>query len=94
MKEAAYYVHPSACVDEPCHIGTGTRIWHFCHVMQDARIGERCVYGPGPARVRQASEVCVQGCRVVTGWNPNTVRLKLGFEPFEFFAGEISVVLA
>ena len=45
MTEDAYYVHPSACVDEPCHIGTGTHIWHFCHVMQDARIGERCVLG-------------------------------------------------
>lgn len=45
MTENAYYVHPSAYVDEPCRIGTGTRIWHFCHVMQDARIGERCVLG-------------------------------------------------
>ena len=26
-------------------IGTGTKIWHFSHVMKGARIGERCVIG-------------------------------------------------
>lgn len=40
-----YSVHPSACVDEPCAIGAGTRIWHFSHVMAGARIGERCTLG-------------------------------------------------
>ena len=35
----AYYVHPSAYVDEPCVIGTGTKIWHFCHVMLGAHLG-------------------------------------------------------
>jgi UDP-2-acetamido-3-amino-2,3-dideoxy-glucuronate N-acetyltransferase len=41
----AYYVHPSAYVDEPCSIGAGTKIWHFCHVMAGAHIGERCILG-------------------------------------------------
>jgi len=41
----AYYVHPSAYVDEPCTIGAGTKIWHFCHVMPGARLGERCILG-------------------------------------------------
>ena len=40
-----FFVHPSACVDEPCTIGAGTRIWHFCHVMSGARIGRDCVLG-------------------------------------------------
>ncbi len=40
-----YFVHSSAYVDEPCEIGQGTKIWHFCHVMPHARIGERCVLG-------------------------------------------------
>ena len=40
-----YYAHPSAYVDEPCTIGAGTKIWHFCHVMQGACIGERCILG-------------------------------------------------
>lgn len=40
-----YYVHPSAYVDGPCSIGKGTKIWHFCHVMPGARIGENCILG-------------------------------------------------
>lgn len=41
MSERPYSVHPSAYVDEPCIIGAGTRIWHFCHVMAGAVIGEQ-----------------------------------------------------
>lgn len=40
-----YYVHPSAYVDDPSIIGQGTKIWHFCHVMAHAHIGEGCVLG-------------------------------------------------
>ena len=50
------YVHPSAYVDEPCTIGAGTKIWHFCHVMPRARIGERCVLGQN---VMIASDVVI-----------------------------------
>jgi UDP-2-acetamido-3-amino-2,3-dideoxy-glucuronate N-acetyltransferase len=45
MSDQAYYVHPSAYIDAPCEIGAGTKIWHFCHVMPHARIGERCILG-------------------------------------------------
>ena len=45
MTEHNYYVHPSAYVDEPCQIGKGTKIWHFCHIMPHAQIGEACVLG-------------------------------------------------
>jgi UDP-2-acetamido-3-amino-2,3-dideoxy-glucuronate N-acetyltransferase len=40
-----YFVHESAYVDQPCEIGKGTKIWHFSHVMKDARIGENCILG-------------------------------------------------
>lgn len=40
-----YFAHESAYVDQPCEIGRGTKIWHFCHVMKGARIGERCILG-------------------------------------------------
>lgn len=40
-----YFVHESAYVDEPCKIGEGTKIWHFCHVMVGAKIGRECVLG-------------------------------------------------
>jgi UDP-2-acetamido-3-amino-2,3-dideoxy-glucuronate N-acetyltransferase len=42
---SAFSAHSSACIDEPCEIGAGTRIWHFCHVMSGARIGRACVLG-------------------------------------------------
>lgn len=45
MTERGWYVHPTAIIDEPCIIGAGTRIWHFCHVMANACIGERCILG-------------------------------------------------
>ena len=45
MSERGYFVHPTAVIDEPCSIGEGTKIWHFCHVMRGARIGERCILG-------------------------------------------------
>ncbi|MCG3174840.1 MAG: UDP-4-amino-4-deoxy-L-arabinose--oxoglutarate aminotransferase [Myxococcota bacterium] len=40
-----YFAHESAYVDEPCEIGEGTKIWHFCHVLKNARIGRNCVLG-------------------------------------------------
>ena len=45
MSERAYYVHPTSCVDEPCTIGDGTKIWHFSHVMADSVIGRECTIG-------------------------------------------------
>jgi UDP-2-acetamido-3-amino-2,3-dideoxy-glucuronate N-acetyltransferase len=43
--DKAYFAHESAYVDEGCRIGRGTKIWHFCHVMKGAVIGERCILG-------------------------------------------------
>lgn len=40
-----YFVHPSSFVDEGAEIGSGTKIWHFCHVMSRARIGQNCNIG-------------------------------------------------
>ena len=40
-----YYKHESAYVDEPCEIGDGTKIWHFSHVMKNARLGTNCILG-------------------------------------------------
>jgi UDP-2-acetamido-3-amino-2,3-dideoxy-glucuronate N-acetyltransferase len=40
-----YFVHDSAYVDEGAVVGAGTKIWHFCHVMPGAVIGEQCSLG-------------------------------------------------
>jgi len=39
------YIHPSSFVDEGARVGAGTKVWHFCHVMPGAVIGERCNLG-------------------------------------------------
>ncbi|MBX2815833.1 MAG: N-acetyltransferase [Saprospiraceae bacterium] len=41
----SYFVHDSAVVDEGARIGIDTKIWHFCHVMGQASIGQGCSLG-------------------------------------------------
>jgi len=45
VPDQSIYIHPTAVIDEGCKIGRGTKIWHFCHVMDTAIIGENCVLG-------------------------------------------------
>jgi UDP-2-acetamido-3-amino-2,3-dideoxy-glucuronate N-acetyltransferase len=40
-----YFVHESSYVDDGAVVGSGTKIWHFSHVMPGAKIGERCILG-------------------------------------------------
>lgn len=40
-----YFAHETAVVDEGCEIGSGTKIWHFSHIMPNCKIGERCNIG-------------------------------------------------
>jgi UDP-2-acetamido-3-amino-2,3-dideoxy-glucuronate N-acetyltransferase len=58
-----YSAHETAVIDKGCKIGSGTKIWHFSHVMTGAVIGENCnigqnvVVSPG---VKLGSNVKVQ----------------------------------
>ena len=45
MNEPPYFAHESAYIDDGAEIGAGTKIWHFCHVMPGATLGERCILG-------------------------------------------------
>ncbi len=40
-----YFKHESAYVDEGAIVGSGTKIWHFCHVQSGASIGNNCILG-------------------------------------------------
>ena len=40
-----FFVHETALLDEPVTIGTGSRIWHFSHILSDTSIGANCVIG-------------------------------------------------
>jgi UDP-2-acetamido-3-amino-2,3-dideoxy-glucuronate N-acetyltransferase len=44
-KTPSYFVHPTACVDEGSEIGSGTKIWHFSHIMPRSLIGKNCNLG-------------------------------------------------
>lgn len=39
------YVDLTAIVDKDVKLGSGTKIWHFVHIMKDAEIGEDCIFG-------------------------------------------------
>jgi UDP-2-acetamido-3-amino-2,3-dideoxy-glucuronate N-acetyltransferase len=57
-----FWAHETAVIDQPATIGEGTRIWHFCHVMTGARIGQRCVLGQN---VFVASHAVIgNGCKI------------------------------
>lgn len=43
--EQSYSTHSSAVIDSTCEIGRDTKIWHFSHVMDGAKIGARCNIG-------------------------------------------------
>jgi len=45
MPDEKYFLHQTSIVDEGAQIGEGTKIWHFSHIMKDARIGKKCVLG-------------------------------------------------
>lgn len=42
---ADVFVHESSYVDDGAVLGTGTKVWHFSHIMSGAVIGERCNLG-------------------------------------------------
>lgn len=57
-----YFAHKSAVVDIDTQIGTGCKIWHFCHILSgtvlgnDVSVGQNCVIGPN---------VCIgKGCKI------------------------------
>jgi UDP-2-acetamido-3-amino-2,3-dideoxy-glucuronate N-acetyltransferase len=40
-----YFAHPTAVIDEGCHIGNNVKIWHFSHIMPNCTIGDDCNIG-------------------------------------------------
>ena len=40
-----YFAHETAIINPKAKIGSGTKIWHFSHIMQNCIIGEKCNIG-------------------------------------------------
>ena len=40
-----FFAHSSAILDEGCTIGDNSKIWHFCHIMPKAVLGQGCNLG-------------------------------------------------
>ncbi len=53
----SYSVHESAVIDHNVTIGSGTKIWHFSHILSDSTIGANCSFGQN----------CVVGPNVTVG---------------------------
>ena len=43
--EEEVFIHETAVIDEPCTIGSGSKIWHFSHIMTDSVLGDNCNLG-------------------------------------------------
>jgi UDP-2-acetamido-3-amino-2,3-dideoxy-glucuronate N-acetyltransferase len=44
-KKQDYFVHESSYLDKNVSIGKGTKIWHFCHILEGSVIGDNCKIG-------------------------------------------------
>jgi UDP-2-acetamido-3-amino-2,3-dideoxy-glucuronate N-acetyltransferase len=45
VSDQNYFTHPTAVIDDGCRIGSGTKIWHFSHIMPGCIIGNNCNIG-------------------------------------------------
>ena len=45
MNDSPPQVHETSVVDEGAALGAGVRVWHFCHVMEGAVLGDGCSLG-------------------------------------------------
>jgi len=44
-KDDSFFSHPSAIIDKDVEIGTGTKVWHFSHILAGTEIGPNCNIG-------------------------------------------------
>jgi len=70
---ADIFIHETSCMDDNVTIGTGTKIWYYCHIQSGAVIGENCSLGQN---VNVSNNVKIgKGCKI-----QNNVSLYEGVE--------------
>lgn len=61
-EKKSYFSHETAVVDDEVEIGAETKIWHFSHIMSQAKIGRRCNIGQN---VVVGADVTIgDGCKI------------------------------
>lgn len=55
--QLTYFTHETVYLDDDVEVGSGTKIWHFSHILSGVTIGENCSFGQN----------CVVGPRVSIG---------------------------
>lgn len=40
-----YFIHPTSIIEANTTIGKNTKIWHFCHILENSTIGDFCSFG-------------------------------------------------
>jgi len=45
QNKANYDIHPTSQIDDDVEVGTGTKIWHFSHIIAGSKIGKNCSIG-------------------------------------------------
>jgi len=40
-----YFVHESSFIDSDVIVGDDSKIWHFCHILSESKIGSNCSFG-------------------------------------------------
>ena len=57
-----YFIHESSYVDDNVKIGSGTKVWHFCHILSGTKIGKNCSFGQN---VMAGPDVIIgDGCKI------------------------------
>ncbi len=45
LPDQNFFVHESSYIDSDVHVGMGTKVWHFSHILSGTRIGDKCNIG-------------------------------------------------
>jgi UDP-2-acetamido-3-amino-2,3-dideoxy-glucuronate N-acetyltransferase len=45
LDSGGVFVHESSYVDDGVELGSGTRVWHFSHILKGSRVGRFCTIG-------------------------------------------------
>jgi|TARA_B100001059_G_C17801195_1_gene566297 UDP-2-acetamido-3-amino-2,3-dideoxy-glucuronate N-acetyltransferase len=75
-----YFIHKSSFIDANVTIGDQTKVWHFCNILNNSKIGQNCSFGQN----------CVIGPNVLIG---NNVKVQNNVSIFEGVECEDDVFL-